>query len=280
MSDEPRYPNSNPPTPFSPSSSTDPAARQNRPPRRDPRDQARDVLDNSPESEIPELHPSADTSQNDAASLEMPNPNEPDVRSSVTPIPPEAEANSGPATPTVGHPNDLEHGEEQALSQHRDPLTGAPGAHPVGVGIGAVAGGAAAGFATGAVVASVAGPIGTAVGGAVGAAIGAIAGGLAGKGIAESINPTAENAYWRDNYLSRPYVDEDASYDEYQAAYQYGWEARARHPEQAWEAAEGDLRRRWEQSGHSTLTWEKAKHAIRDAWERVSKPDEPPINPR
>jgi hypothetical protein len=65
-----------------------------------------------------------------------------------------------------------------------DPITGAPGAHPIGVGLGAAAGGIAAGAAAGTLAA---GPIGT----VVGAAIGAVVGGLAGKGAAESMNPTA-----------------------------------------------------------------------------------------
>src|SRR5687768_18466963 len=75
---------------------------------------------------------------------------------------------------------------------NRDPISGAPGAHPVGTGLGAAAGGMAAGAAVG----TVAGPVGT----AVGAAGGAVVGGLAGKGSAEMIDPTAEEAYWRENY--------------------------------------------------------------------------------
>ena len=63
----------------------------------------------------------------------------------------------------------------------------------MGTGVGAVLGGVAAGAATG----SVAGPIGT----VVGAAVGAVLGGLAGKGVAESIDPTAEQAYRKDNYI-------------------------------------------------------------------------------
>ncbi len=39
--------------------------------------------------------------------------------------------------------------DNRSLDANRDPLTGAPGAHPVGTGIGAVVGGAAAGAATG-----------------------------------------------------------------------------------------------------------------------------------
>ena len=37
--------------------------------------------------------------------------------------------------------------------------------------------------------------------------MGAVAGGLAGKAIAEKIDPAAEDAYWRDNYTGRPYVE-------------------------------------------------------------------------
>lgn len=65
---------------------------------------------------------------------------------------------------------------------NRDPITGAPGAHPLGTGAGAAAGGMA-GAAAGTVAA---GPVGT----VIGAAIGAVAGGLAGKGAAEAVNPT------------------------------------------------------------------------------------------
>src|SRR3954454_3674465 len=97
--------------------------------------------------------------------------------------------------------------------ENRDPLSGEPGAHPVGTGLGA----AGAGAATGALGGAVGGPVGA----AVGAVVGAVAGGLAGKGIAESIDPTAEDAYWRDNHSSRPYFDKTHSYDDYRPAYQY-----------------------------------------------------------
>src|SRR4051812_5760553 len=97
---------------------------------------------------------------------------------------------------------------------NRDPITDEPGAHPVGVGVGAAAGGMAAGAAVG----TVAGPVGT----AVGAAVGAVVGGLAGKGVAESIDPTVEDAYWRENYASRDYVEPGRSYSDYGPAYGYG----------------------------------------------------------
>ena len=146
---------------------------------------------------------------------------------------------------------------------NRDPITGAPGSHPVGTAVGAVAGAAAAGAAAG----TVAGPVGT----VVGAAVGAVVGGLAGKGIAESIDPTAEDAYWRDNYTSRPYVAPGSSYDDYGPAYSYGVNSYSKYAGRKFDEVESDLSRDWNNvRGKSSLTWDRAKLATRDAFQRVS----------
>jgi len=158
--------------------------------------------------------------------------------------------------------NDTTNRPTTGTSANRDPLTGAPGAHPIGTAAGAVAGGVAAGAAVG----SVAGPVGT----AVGAAVGAVVGGLAGKGIAEQIDPTREDAYWRDNYSSRPYVG-GGSYDDYGPAYSYGVNSYSKYAGRKFDDVESDLSRDWDSArGTSSLGWERAKHATRDAWNRVS----------
>ncbi len=150
-----------------------------------------------------------------------------------------------------------------------DPITKAPGSHPIGTGVGAAAGGAAGiggAVAAGAALGSAAGPVGT----AVGAAVGAVAGGLIGKGVAEGINPTAEHEYWRANYSRRPYVAPGTSYDEYGPAYQHGWEARQKYPGKGFADVEADLARDWERAkGKSKLQWDAAREASRDAWERI-----------
>jgi len=146
-------------------------------------------------------------------------------------------------------------------SENRDPITKAPGAHPVGVGVGAASGGAA-----GAAIGSMAGPVGTVVGGAVGA----VAGGLAGKGAAESVNPTVEDEYWRQNYTTRPYIEKGADYEAYRPAYRYGWESYDRHAGQSFEDVEPQLSREWE-GRKSSLEWERARGAVRDAWDRVDE---------
>jgi hypothetical protein len=150
----------------------------------------------------------------------------------------------------------------EARDANRDPLTGAPGAHPVGTGLGAAAGGAAAG----AVAGTMAGPVGT----VVGAAVGAIAGGLAGKGIAEKIDPTAEDAYWRENYRDRQYISGDATYDDYGPAYRYGVETYPRYAGRPFDEVEAELSRDWAGArGTSRLDWNDARHPTRDAWERL-----------
>jgi len=146
---------------------------------------------------------------------------------------------------------------------NRDPISGEPGAHPVGTGVGA-AGGAAAGAAIGAV----AGPVGA----AVGLVAGAVAGGLAGKGVAEKIDPTVEDAYWRENYSKRSYADKNEPYDSYRNAYRTGYQGYARYQGKRFEDVESNLQSDYEKSkGTSKLSWEKAKQATRDAWHRVEK---------
>jgi hypothetical protein len=143
-----------------------------------------------------------------------------------------------------------------------DPITGEPGSHPVGTGVGAAVAGAAAGIAGGAL----GGPIGA----VAGAVIGGVAGGLAGKEVEEQFDPTAEDAYWRTNYRTRPYVEQGTEYTTYQPAYQFGWESHKRYGGRTFDEVEPELSRDWSSRGQvSSLEWQKAKQAARDAWERV-----------
>lgn len=152
----------------------------------------------------------------------------------------------------------------RATDTNRDPITGEPGAHPIGTGLGAALGGAAAGAATG----TMAGPVGT----MVGAALGAIVGGLAGKSVAETIDPSLEDAYWRENFNSRPYVAAGSSYDDYGPAFGYGVSSYSRYQGRSFDELEADLARDWAGArGRSNLDWALARDATRDAWSRVSR---------
>ncbi len=145
---------------------------------------------------------------------------------------------------------------------NRDPLTNEPGAHPVGTGVGAVMGGAAAGAAAGAF----GGPVGAAIGGVAGA----VAGGLAGKAAAEAVNPTEEDAYWRENYEREPYFVGGRTYDHYRPAYELGWSSVGRY-EGDFDAVEPRLADDW-RARHATdgLAWTDVRPATRAAWDRAS----------
>ncbi|MDG3002226.1 hypothetical protein [Paludisphaera mucosa] len=140
-----------------------------------------------------------------------------------------------------------------------DPITDAPGSHPVETGIGA----AVAGVASGAAIGSVAGPVGT----AVGAALGAVAGGLAGKGIGELIDPTTQDNWLRDNYSSRPYVREGDTFETHAPAYRYGATAESQFGEGRFDAIEDDLKSGWD----GDMEWDAARDAVRDGYDRSAQ---------
>jgi hypothetical protein len=164
---------------------------------------------------------------------------------------------------------------DKERDRNPDAITGAPGSHPVGTGIGAAAAGAAgtaAGAAAGAAIGTGAAPgIGTVIGGVVGAIVGSVAGGYAGKGIAEAIDPTVEDAYWRNEYRNRKYYDSSMDYEsDFAPAYRYGWESYSVYGHRPIDEANDDLRSGWDKSrGKSRLEWDRAQHAVRDAWDRL-----------
>lgn len=149
---------------------------------------------------------------------------------------------------------------EQDLN--RDPITGTPGAHPIGTGLGAAPGALAGGVAG----MAVGGP----AGGIIGAAIGALAGGLAGKSVAESVNPTAEELFWRETYVREPYYVAGTAFEYYAPGFRAGWEGRVLHDGRSFADAEPALRAKYD-LGKSELdpSWQEVRPAAHAAWSRV-----------
>lgn len=164
----------------------------------------------------------------------------------------------------MNNEKDFNRQNKKDKSRNPDPITGAPGSHPVGTGLGAAAGGAA----TGAAVGTMAGPVGT----AVGAGVGAIVGGLAGKGIAEKIDPTREDAYWRENHGRQSFA-KNRPYDKFAPAYRVGYEGYGEYgfAGKTFEQSEPELRRRYERE-HTDLDWTEARPATEAAWRRFDTP--------
>jgi hypothetical protein len=147
---------------------------------------------------------------------------------------------------------------------NRDPLTGTPGSHPLGT----VAGAASGGMAGIVVGLAVGGPIGS----VIGAAIGAVAGGLSGKSIAEAVNPTAEEIYWKETYIREPYYEPGKAYDYYAPGFRAGWEGRVRFDGRTFADAEGDLAAAYIlRKTELDPSWLDIRHAAEAAWNRVDQ---------
>ncbi len=161
--------------------------------------------------------------------------------------------------------------KQEAKLANRDPLTGTPGAHPVGVGLGATTG-----AATGAFFGTVTGgPVGM----VIGAAVGGVIGGMAGKEAAENFTPTWNDTYWRNNLDLAPYYIPGTAYEHYVPAYKYGIENAKAYAGLAWEEVEPKLAARWEEyKENSCLIWDEAWPAVKDAWDqtraRIANPDQ------
>jgi hypothetical protein len=148
--------------------------------------------------------------------------------------------------------------------RNEDPLTGEPGAHLIGTGVGAAVVGAAAGAAAGAAF----GPVGA----MVGTVVGSVVGGYAGKEVAEAVAPTQELEYWRGAYRSRPYYRDHYDFEDYEPAYRLGMEE---WDGTTWDEVEPQMKRKWEdlsrwesEGGSPTMSWDEAREAAREAMER------------
>lgn len=144
------------------------------------------------------------------------------------------------------------------------------GDHPVGGAVGAAVGAVAAAAAVGAVEGAAFGTVAGLPGMAAGVAIGGVAGALAGKGIAQQINPNAEESYWRNQHKHQNYFDSVIAYDSYAPAYRFGIEAYSTYVGRKFDEIEAQLCKQWDDArGESRLTWDTAKLATRDAYERL-----------
>jgi len=141
------------------------------------------------------------------------------------------------------------------------------GTHSLGATVGAVGGAVA-----GAIGGTAAGPLGSLAGAVGGAVLGGAA--AAATGTTAALDTGEHDAYWSDNYTSRPYVPAGADYGDYEPAYHYGTQAYLQSDRpRAWDEVEADLRSGWESAkGSSRLAWEQARLAVRDAWERMRAP--------
>ena len=135
--------------------------------------------------------------------------------------------------------------------------------HSIGAGTGAVAG-----AMSGAAIGSMGGPAGSVIGAVAGGVIGA----KAGDSIAEAVNPTEYRKHFETEYRNRPYYSADREWNDYEPAYQYGYDTYGQYRGRRFEDVETDLERGWDKTkANSRLAWADAKGAVRDGWHYVER---------
>lgn len=92
---------------------------------------------------------------------------------------------------------------------------------------------------------------------------------------ARVINPTAEDAYWRQAFRREPYYRPERNFEDYGPAYRVGYTAPMRR-EGSFHTLERALAQDFDRvRGRSRLSWEEARQATRAAWDRAVGGDHP-----
>ena len=93
--------------------------------------------------------------------------------------------------------------------------------------------------------------------------------------MATVINPTAEEAYWRDAFRREPYYRSEFTYEDYSPAYRVGYTGPVRRSGE-FEQLEPVLKDDFDRvRGKSRLHWEEAREATRAAWRRATRHEHP-----
>ncbi|MCI0704085.1 MAG: hypothetical protein L0241_23755 [Planctomycetia bacterium] len=152
-------------------------------------------------------------------------------------------------------------------SRNPDPITDAPGSHPIETGIGAAVGGAATGAAAGVAL----GPPGV----ILGTVLGAVAGGFAGKGIGELIDPTTEDNWIRE-WLAERRRENELEEEKAASAYRFGMRAEADHTHETFDEAKEQIRAAWEakqarEHEKDETKWDDVDDSVRAGFNRMRK---------
>jgi uncharacterized protein (TIGR02271 family) len=101
-----------------------------------------------------------------------------------------------------------------------------------------------------------------------------VVGGIAGKAVAERVDPTAEDAYWRENHFKQQYARQGSTFEDYQGAYRtgyQGWE-RLGNSGRSFDDLEDEFKTDYDlNKGQSSLDWKEARPAARAAWDRLDQ---------
>ena len=88
--------------------------------------------------------------------------------------------------------------------------------------------------------------------------------------VAEFVNPTDYEDYWRSHFYGTVYYVSGCVWRDYRPAYRLGFDAYFSNHGRKFDDVEFEIARSWEAiKDNSQLTWSQAKHAVRDGWQFV-----------
>jgi hypothetical protein len=100
--------------------------------------------------------------------------------------------------------------------------------------------------------------------------VGGVAGAYSGRGVAEAVNPTAEEKFWRENHSAQEWAKEGSTYEQYAPAYRTGYEGVMKYAGKQYHEIEADLARDYEKNdANPAIPWDRARPAVRGAWDRL-----------
>src|SRR5260370_3212441 len=89
--------------------------------------------------------------------------------------------------------------------------------------------------------------------------------------MAEAMNPTTEEKYWREHHGKQPFVKSGYTYVHYAPSYRTSYEGFHKYPGKAYEEIEDELALDYERhKPGAPLPWDHARHAVHAACAKVS----------
>src|SRR5689334_4237970 len=86
-----------------------------------------------------------------------------------------------------------------------------------------------------------------------------------------SIDPAAEEAFWREQYRNEPYFTSDRDFESWAPAYRVGYEGRMRHDGKSFDELDSVLQQDYLRLQGNDMPWDEVRPATRAAWERVDQ---------
>ena len=88
--------------------------------------------------------------------------------------------------------------------------------------------------------------------------------------VAEFVNPTDYEDYWRNHFYGTLYYVSGCVWKDYRPAYRLGFDAYFSNHGRKFDEVETEIARSWQVvKDESHLAWSQARHAVRDGWQFV-----------